>query len=62
MFRLIATLKQGVGTDIDELGLPYETLEDARRAAREVARHDVVSHVMIVQEGIPPSFVEWAVY
>ena len=62
MFRLIATLKQGVGTDLDELGLPYDTLEDARQAAREAARHDVVSHVMIVREGVPPEFVEWAVY
>jgi hypothetical protein len=62
MFRLIATLKQGVGTDLDELSLPYDTLEDARRAAREAARHDVVSHVMIVRETVPPEFVEWAVY
>jgi hypothetical protein len=62
MFRLIATLKQGVATDLDELGLSYDTLEDARRAAREAARHDVVSHVMIVRESVPPEFVEWAVY
>jgi len=62
MFRLIATLKQGVGTDLDELGRPYDTLEDARRAALEAARHDVVTHVMIVRETMPPEFVEWAVY
>ena len=62
MFRLIATLKQGVATDLDELSLSYDTLEDARRAAREAARHDVVSHVMIVTESVPPVFVEWAIY
>ncbi|HUK33440.1 MAG TPA: hypothetical protein VLV86_06000 [Vicinamibacterales bacterium] len=62
MFRLIATLKRGVGTDLDEVGTLYATLEDARRAAQMLAHHDVVSHVMIAREGVPPAFVEWAVY
>jgi len=62
MFRLIATLKQGVGSDLEELGVLYGTLEDARRAAQAVGRYGVVSHVMIAREGVPPRFVEWAVY
>jgi hypothetical protein len=62
MFRLIATLKRGVGSDLDEVGILYDTLEDARRAAHSLAHHDVVSHVMIAREGVPPVFVEWAYY
>ena len=62
MFRLIATLKRGVGSDLDEVGVLYETLEDARQAAQSLARHDVVSHVMIAREGVPPEFVEWVFY
>ena len=62
MFRLIATLKRGVGSDLDEVGVLYETLEDARRAAQSLAQHDVVSHVMIAREGVPPEFVEWVIY
>lgn len=62
MFRLIATLKRGVGSDLDEVGVLYDTLEAARQAAQSLARHDVVSHVMIAREGVPPAFVEWAFY
>jgi hypothetical protein len=62
MFRLIATLKRGVGSDLDEVGVLYATLEDARTAARALAEHEIVMHVLIAQEGVPPRFVEWAVY
>jgi hypothetical protein len=62
MYRLIATLKQGVGSDLDELGVLYATLEDARRAAQSAARHDVISHIMIAREAVPPRFVEWVRY
>jgi hypothetical protein len=62
MFRLIATLKRGVGSDLDEVGLLYNTLEDARAAARSLAEHEIVMHVLIAREDVPPSFVEWAVY
>ena len=62
MFRLIPTLKQGVGTDLEEVGVLYETLEDARRAAQSLAKHDVVLHVLIAREDVPPHFVEWASY
>jgi hypothetical protein len=62
MYRLIATLKRGVGSDLDEVGVLYATLEDARTAARALAEHEIVSHVLIAEEGVPPTFVEWAVY
>jgi hypothetical protein len=62
MFRLIATLKRGVATDLEEVGVLYETLEDARRAAQALSHYDVVLHVMIAREAVPPEFVEWAVY
>jgi hypothetical protein len=62
MFRLIATLKRGVGSDLDEVGVLYNTLEEARVAARALAEREIVLHVMIATEAVPPSFVEWAVY
>ena len=62
MFRLIPTLKRGVGTDLEEVSVLYETLEDARRAADSLSRYDVVLHVLIAREAVPPEFVEWAVY
>jgi hypothetical protein len=62
MFRLIATLKRGVSSDLDEAGRLYATLEDARAGARALAEHEIVMHVLIAQEGVPPTFVEWAVY
>jgi hypothetical protein len=62
MYRLIATLKRGVGTDLDELGVLYDTLEQARTAAHALAEHEIVTHVLIAREGVPPEFVEWAVY
>jgi hypothetical protein len=62
MYRLIATLKRGVGSDLDEVGVLYETLDEARAAAQALAQHEIVTHVMIAREGVPPEFVEWAVY
>jgi hypothetical protein len=62
VYRLIATLRQGVGSDLEELGALYATLEDARRAAQSLASHDVILHIMIAREGVPPEFVEWVRY
>jgi hypothetical protein len=59
MFRLIATVKRGVASDLDELGSGYATLEDARQAARALGRRELVTSVMITRDDIPPTFVEW---
>jgi hypothetical protein len=62
MFRLVATVKRGVSSDLDEVLTPYRTLEDAREAARALSHSDVVANVMITRDDVPPTFVEWAVY
>jgi hypothetical protein len=62
MFRLIATVKRGVSSDLDEVSTPYSTLDEARQAAQSLSRSDVVATVMITRDDVPPTFVEWAVY
>ena len=62
MFRLIATVKRGVSSDLDEVLMAYSTLDDARKAARSLSRSDVVATVMITRDEVPPTFVEWVVY
>jgi hypothetical protein len=59
MFRLIATVKRGVASDLDEVSTPYSTLDEAREAALSLSRFDVVTSVMITRDD---AFVEWAVY
>jgi hypothetical protein len=62
MFRLIATVKRGVASDLDQgLGC-YDTLDAAREAAASLARNEIVATVMITHDDVPPTFVEWAVY
>jgi hypothetical protein len=62
MFRLIATVKQGVASDLEELGVDYGSIEDARAAAVLLGRHENVTKVMIARADVPPRFVEWAIY
>lgn len=62
MFRLIATVKRGVSSDLDEACVPYATLDEARAAARLLSHHELVTNVMITRDDVPPTFVEWVVY
>jgi hypothetical protein len=62
MFRLIATVKRGVASNLDEVLTSYSTLDAAREAARALSQHDIVATVMITRDDVPPTFVEWAVY
>ena len=62
MFRLVATVKRGISSDLDEVGVAYATLEDAREAARALGRHELITTIMITDDTVPPAFVEWAVY
>ncbi|HJZ70608.1 MAG TPA: hypothetical protein VKE51_02655 [Vicinamibacterales bacterium] len=62
MFRLVAIVKRGVGSDLDEVGMSYSTLDDAHHAASALSRRDVIASIMIIDDSIPPTFVEWAVY
>jgi hypothetical protein len=62
MFRLIATVKRGVASDLDEVLASYATLDAAREAAVSLGQHELVATVMITRDDVPPTFVEWAVY
>jgi hypothetical protein len=62
MFRLNATVKRGVASDLSEVGASYSTLDEARAAARVLSRRDVVTSVMIISDDVPPAFVEWVIY
>ena len=62
MFRLIATVKRGVSSDLEEVLTPYNTLDEARQAAQSLSKCDVVATVMITRDDVPPTFVEWVVY
>jgi hypothetical protein len=62
MFRLVATVKRGIASDLDEVGVPYSTLDEARDAARALSSHELITSIMITDDAVPPSFVEWAVY
>jgi len=62
MFRLVAIVKRGVASDLDEVGMSYSTLDDAHHAASALSRRDVIASIMIIDDSIPPTFVEWAVY
>jgi hypothetical protein len=62
MFRLVATVKRGSASDLDEVGVPYSTLDDAREAARTLSSRELIGSIMITDAAVPPSFIEWAVY
>jgi hypothetical protein len=62
VFRLVATVKRGVASDLDETGVSYRTLEDAREAALSLSHRELVTNIMITSDDVPPKFVEWAVY
>jgi hypothetical protein len=62
MFRLIATVKRGVASDLDEMLTSYSTLDAAREAALSLGQHEIVATVMIARDDVPPTFVEWVVY
>jgi hypothetical protein len=62
MYRLIATVKRGIASDLDEVGVSYRTIEDARTAARALSHRELVTSIMITNDDVPPAFVEWAIY
>jgi hypothetical protein len=60
MFKLIATMRRGTGTDLAAAWARYPTLEAARLGTTTLLRDDRILRVMIVRNEIPPAFVEWA--
>ena len=58
-FRLIASVKRGIGSDFDEVWESYPTIDAARIAGRSLGRQERVGHVLIARDEVPPTFVEW---
>jgi len=58
-FRLIASVKRGIGSDFDEVSKSYATVEAARIAGKSLGQNERIAHVLIARDDVPPTFVEW---
>jgi hypothetical protein len=59
MFQLVTTVKRGSASSFQQAWSRYPSIEAARTAATALLREDRVQRVMIVRNGLLPSFVEW---
>jgi hypothetical protein len=60
MFRLIATMRRGSASGMAAAWARYPTVEAARVGTATLLRDDRVLRVAIVDNIVPPAFVEWA--
>jgi hypothetical protein len=58
-YRVQGNMRRGTASSLAGTWSPYVTLEKAREAAREMLRDDRVLRVTIVEDALPPRFVEW---
>ena len=58
-YRLQGNMRRGTASSLAGTWSPYATLEEARDAAREMLKDDRVLRVTIVEDALPPRFVEW---
>jgi hypothetical protein len=58
-FRLQPIVRQGTPSSIAGTWVRFATLEDARKAVKEMYRDDRVLRVVVVTDEAPPRFVEW---
>jgi hypothetical protein len=58
-YRLLATMVQGTAAALPEAWQSYGTVDEARVGAREMLHNHRVLRVAIVEDRIPPQFVEW---
>lgn len=58
-YRLLATMVQGTAATLPEAWKSYRTAGKARIGAREMLHNHRVLRVAIVEDRIPPQFVEW---
>ena len=58
-FRLQPIMRQGTASSIAETWTHFATLDDARRAVKQMYRDDRVLRVLIVRDALPAQFVEW---
>jgi hypothetical protein len=59
MFRLRPIMRQGTASSIPETWARFESLEDVRKASKQMYHDDRVLRVLVVADGCPASFVEW---
>jgi hypothetical protein len=58
-YRLQANMRRGTGSSLAGTWSSYNTIEEAREAARETLKDDRVVRVAMVEDTLPPRFVEW---
>ena len=54
-----STMVQGTAAALPEAWQPYRTVDEARVGAQEMLHNHRVLRVAIVEDRIPPQFVEW---
>jgi hypothetical protein len=59
MFRLVTTVRRGNAANYPAAWARYDTLEAARAAATALLKEERVTAVMIVENGLERTFVEW---
>jgi hypothetical protein len=58
-FRLRPIMRQGTASSVAETWAHFDTLDDARRAVKQMYHDDRVLRVFIVKDAVPSQFVEW---
>jgi hypothetical protein len=52
-------MRQGTASSIPETWMHFATLDEARRAVKQMYHDDRVLRAFIVTDDAPPRFVEW---
>ena len=58
-YRLQGNMRRGTASSMVGTWPSYLTIAEAREAAREMLRDDRVLRVTVVEDTLPPRFVEW---
>ena len=58
-YLLRPIMRQGTASSIPETWTRYSTLDEARRATKQMYHDDRVLRVLVVTDDVPPRFVEW---
>ncbi len=58
-FRLRPIMRQGTASSISETWNHYATVDEAKRATKQMYHDDRVLRVFVVTDAVPPQFVEW---
>jgi hypothetical protein len=57
--RLRPIMRQGTASSVAETWQRFATIEEARSASRQMYHDDRVLRVFVVDDEMPPRFVEW---